>query len=388
MWLYVPDTQGYSASLPEGEDWTEESAWLCQALERSATWRTSSRQSAYWSRMLRKGGWMTLLCGRTPSPSTADHGVEQWISSWRDTPASPSPMRESSGEWMTPATSGPMSFEQLSIPNRMQSSAKTLTGIFEKDSSKLYSQTLNELVTEVRRRSSFLLKRWVRPISESVCSSWLSEGESDLTGSSWPTPTAHDGARPGSHVGSTQNSNLGREAETWPTPTARDANPGAPRATRGHFANLSSWAGEWATPTGKDRERGAGSEGGVMLGEQAKEWPEKPEEESPATMQGLLFREESEDLGKWPTPNASEAIKSGTSPVMAKKGLLGGAVVAWSLENILQDQETMKDGSESSTPEEKTSSRRLNHRFVEWLMGWPEDWTSVEAIVSAFSETE
>ena len=48
----------------------------------------------------------------------------------------------------------------------------------------------------------------------------------------WPTPSAHDGRRPGSDATSTQGGNLKREGENWATPQARDYKDGAdPAAT-------------------------------------------------------------------------------------------------------------------------------------------------------------
>ena len=42
---------------------------------------------------------------------------------------------------------------------------------------------------------------------------------------------------------------------------------------------------------------------------------------------------------------------------------------------------------ETSSPSDQTSPRRLNPKFVEWLQGLPEGWTSAEPINSAALET-
>jgi hypothetical protein len=39
----------------------------------------------------------------------------------------------------------------------------------------------------------------------------------------WPSPTSHDGRRPGADLKSTQGANLSRDAATWPTPASRDS---------------------------------------------------------------------------------------------------------------------------------------------------------------------
>lgn len=46
---------------------------------------------------------------------------------------------------------------------------------------------------------------------------------------------------------------------------------------------------------------------------------------------------------------------------------------------------TSGDSSSIAAP---TSRQRLNPLFVEWLMGWPEGWTSLAPIGSASSEME
>lgn len=50
------------------------------------------------------------------------------------------------------------------------------------------------------------------------------------------------------------------------------------------------------------------------------------------------------------------------------------------------DHPTESDGHESS-PKGPTSRRRLNTKFVTWLMGLPEGWTSPAPINSADLET-
>ncbi|HET6495344.1 MAG TPA: hypothetical protein VFH61_08280, partial [Thermoleophilia bacterium] len=45
--------------------------------------------------------------------------------------------------------------------------------------------------------------------------------------SSWPTPMANDGRRPGPDLHSTQGGNLNREAAQWATPTSRDHKDGS-----------------------------------------------------------------------------------------------------------------------------------------------------------------
>jgi len=105
----------------------------------------------------------------------------------------------------------------------------------------------------------------------------------------WPTPTAHDGRRPGSDATSTQGANLKREGESWATPTTRDhkdgANPSALAPTNG------------------------------LLGRQA-----------------------------------------------PRTAMLG------------------PESSQSDQTSPPQSAKRLNPRFVEWLMGFPTGWTDLQPL--------
>lgn len=72
----------------------------------------------------------------------------------------------------------------------------------------------------------------------------------------WPTPTAHEGRRPGVDIHSTQEGNLSRDvAREWATPQAHDSTPGdASRVGRygtkhgGRNLNDEAVATEWPTP--------------------------------------------------------------------------------------------------------------------------------------------
>jgi DNA (cytosine-5)-methyltransferase 1 len=78
--------------------------------------------------------------------------------------------------------------------------------------------------------------------------------------------------------------------------------------------------------------------------------------------------------GQWATPTSRD-WKDGANPslAVATNSLLGR-----------QDPRTPMAGDESLPPGQ-TSRRRLNPRFVEWLMGCPEGW--VDLTSSTSSET-
>src|SRR3990167_2659424 len=114
----------------------------------------------------------------------------------------------SSSEPMTPATSGPASptsFGQLSLDG---ASSRTSVVICDWGLEKS-PKSFEAWVTRLRQHCGARRKS-ARHIDESGSSSW-------------PTPNAHDGRRPGHEQGSTQGANLKRSAEQWATPSARDA---------------------------------------------------------------------------------------------------------------------------------------------------------------------
>ena len=141
----------------------------------------------------------------------------------------------------------------------------------------------------------------------------------------WATPNAHDGRRPGHEQDSTQGRNLKREAEQWATPTAKDDQADSPNAIAN--GRLKHQAPQWASPKSRDYKGGQGAQ----------------ERHSP-------------DLDKM-----AEAFPP-SRPVPV----------------------SVSDGPQSS-PSIPNLRRRLNPRFVTWLMGWPLDWFDVTAF--PFSET-
>lgn len=104
VWLHIPesfpcvaDTAG--STLPSSE--------CFQALERSATSSGKFHASAYWRRAWQKGRLTRLRFGMMLPPSILNRGLEQWISSLRDSPASPIPSQASEkASMMTAGRSG------------------------------------------------------------------------------------------------------------------------------------------------------------------------------------------------------------------------------------------------------------------------------------------
>lgn len=198
--------------------------------------------------------------------------------------------------------------------------------------------------------------------------------------SRWQTPTSTDAAgrdytySGGDHEKPFQTL-VGQAQAMWPTPDANAMNDGDdPEVTRarrerekekhqngnGFGLTLGAAVSMWSTPSAHDGRR--------------------PGSDATST-QGRNLKRESE---AWAIPNARDADKwHYREPGHDRQVNLSGQAA---YESGRQRPETSTAGDPSS-PSAPTSRRRLNPAFVEWLMGWPEGWLSLEPINSASSGT-
>ena len=88
--------------------------------------------------------------------------------------------------------------------------------------------------------------------------------------------------------------------------------------------------------------------------------------------------------GYWPTPMISTGAFNRSSPTSPERPSLGNMARFWPIpkasaehygQHGLQVRKTSTDGEKSSK-----STRQLNPRFVEWLMGIPIVWTALEPL--------
>lgn len=145
---------------------------------------------------------------------------------------------------------------------------------------------------------------------------------------------------------------------------------------------LGNDGGAWPTPRAVNPGSRVNGKGGKILNEEV------------MIKEGLRNRGEYSNKAEWPTPTSSE--KSGINPKTGRGGGLSKAVkddVASPTPNAheprlgYQDRSKGKKGSQKSLttivvddnggPEKGT---RLNPDWVEWLMGWPIGWTSLDFI--------
>jgi len=191
--------------------------------------------------------------------------------------------------------------------------------------------------------------------------------------STWPTARAEDGESCGNHPGAMDS--LTGVVKHWPTPTEDNANnQGGKSRTEGMisgtgFQDLTVAAQLWATPQAHDMQ-------GPKSEQQIKDMRERT---------GAGVRNLNEEALTWfPTPCARDA--KGTNKRSRKKRgsnkseqLPNFVKHLWeeamNLDNSLQVP-SIPDG-ETSSNEVQTAPRRLNPRFVEWLMGFPIGYTEL-----------
>lgn len=320
MWLHVPSEVLPSAPVSEGSISPSASPWastiaLCVTSSGKPTLRPLS-----W-RGWRTRPWIRLLCGTTCSPSTLDAGVERWISSLRDTPASPSALPANCAARRTPDTSGPASGKSSPNADPAGSSSRTSPTICGLEATRS-PETFSAWGTALRAHCGRRRKQALRT-SASGCSSW-------------PTAKVSSGAYSyiqGNH--SKPVLNLEGAAKAWPTPAASVINDGEPlekweeRRQRnlakhvngnGHGTPLTIAAQAWATPTSRD-------------------WKDGADPSAEVETNSLLGR---------------QAPRSG----------IGGA---------------------GSSSDGRDSRRLLNPNFVDWLMGYPPGWTGCAPLGTEFA---
>lgn len=173
--------------------------------------------------------------------------------------------------------------------------------------------------------------------------------DSSETSAQWPTPAAQ---RSGSNRGGAAGRvgpirpSLDSLAKMWPTTTTSDAKMSGAQgySSEGHHAGTTltdAAIRNWSTPRANERQQQNSANAGEALSKQTKSWP------TPATRD-------------YKCPNGPEHL----AKERGHHDQLPNAVILSGL------PDPTATGAESIP-----GTSRLNPAFVEWLMGWPEDWT-------------
>ena len=160
----------------------------------------------------------------------------------------------------------------------------------------------------------------------------------------------------------------------WRTPSDDSKRGGAAnpddRLAQGHTVNLQDQASFWKTPTSAPwDQQGQGGENE----KQAKAWPSptsidhRPPHPSESGQARLRY-----EAGTWATPTSRDH-KGGADPSekVATNSLLGR-----------QAPRTPMPGRNSlnASPDSHQQSQVLNPAFVEWLQGFPREWTDLRPL--------
>lgn len=292
MWVYVPGLDCPCAPVEEGLAWP----WASPSPDTvtSVMWKGKPLRWRSLRRAWKRVSWLRRLCGLSCEPSTAQRGVDEWISSTLGSPASPPPSPADAGPRPTTAGCGRGSSACFATFSPDGSFLKTSEGSYLPGLGPPSETYSGPWPTSGSMRSGKLYrrKRWVPPIDAS-------------DGGCWPTMTVSD-QNTGSH---------NQERRTKPK--------------SGGQRPLADAAMKWQTPTSTDA---TGRDYTYLSGDHTKPF---------LTLVG----------------QAVTCPYSLPAPVTRAAG----------------------DTSSSERPgsPRRSARKRLNVWFVEHLMGWPPDWTSL-----------
>lgn len=419
MWLTIPSTCCPSAREPE--DSISASHWRSRLLERSVGLNGTPMPVRYWLRGWRRAPWIRRLFGLICEPSMADRGVESWIASLRDSRANPSAPLANDAAPPMPGGSGPTSRASFGRLSQDGSSWRTYPDLFGTDfplSSKTWTPSgswargaLYRQPPLERRINATGSGFWPTPDALATTRSNRSNSPGAATRPAlaalapmWPTPL-HSEARQGfqdrspGKKGSQESLStiaVKNAAPNWPTPMASDGNRESVTMQRGN--PTLAGAAKWATPRAMDSHSTGGN---------------------PSMGYGETLTDQAVRNPLWPTPSASDGVGSrtlppgtsatGVTPDGKKKHVgIQNAAMQWPTpaasdhkRGISPDERDRPEGatlsatvSHFSPPVQPTttgggkylqSTRVLNPRFVEALMGWPIGLTSCELPVMELS---
>lgn len=322
-WLYVPGLAGLNS----------ESASLNPEVTQSVTWRGKPRRHQSWQRAWKKDHWLRRLCGLTLELSTLQRGVDSWIASLWATRASQTASPESDRARTT--TGG--------LSTRSCASSKTAGLVVSS------GRTSRGMRTDNLPLSSRHWKQWVAALRQEYSQRPKSAPATGANGcSSWPTARTVQGGYTRDNGDPTkERPSLEGMAKGWSTPCARDHFPP-------HAPEYIKVATQWTTPNASDTGRNTRyQQGGTALSMQVKQ------------------------ASAWPTPAARDHKGANSLDHVEVNGT--GRKHMDQLPNYVAHAFPSSPPDPTPPPGPKSSrhSPKLNPQFVEWLMGWPPNWTSL-----------
>ncbi len=318
----------------------------------------------------------------------ANLGVEKWIASLADIPASRLVLLEKNSAQTTQDISGQTSNDSLGKFSHQSASLKMFPTIYELDLKKS-QMTYDNWVIKLRQ-ACLQRQKLARLIKESDSSSWPTVIVSDHLCNETETPKRwKERAQEKKMEGINLHKPLRIVAqEAWPTVVSADASMGAIISPNDIYKETSTGSLRKINKNGKDGSLGL-ARTVKMMNSQQQNWPTvRTSSANGASSKEIEAGNPKQRLEvmitNWPTPRAQEP---GSTSENYGKGLKNTAenwatptTRDWKdscnanvpVNSLLgrQAPQIMKNGTESQIT--------LNPRFTEWLMGWPVGWTEFE----------
>lgn len=395
MWIYVPGQPLASALDKLESSWalSLQESGLLPSLMLNAKPMRSRTLPASWKR----NAWLRHLSGLTCEPSVMRDSANTWKTSRFGSCAEvilvdPSPSPAGSVAQMTLDIYGPRLLRRLARIGRPSVFSRMSQPTLDLGIPKC-EPTFEEWVTELRKDCS-RRANLAAAIVGSGCSS-----------SQWQTMSVEDASREGSaeayleyiNGGRTTQCRLRNQAAMWPTAQAHDLHgPKTPEQiaamrdrTAAGVSNLNEVAQQWPTAMAADdghkvtcKSKQSGLIGAAYLfscpapenstdgGKSSPNAPiSRPPEAESTNICGRLL-----PMGSMPGLNPSQ---DRDAPCISSLAMEVATLRRWAAHN-------------RSSRQYRRSAElpRLNPAFVGWLMGFPSDWTHIEATGSGYMATQ
>ena len=349
--------------------------------------------------------------------NSAEANLNPSISSAAGIPASRSAKPESEQAPKTPGIFGQSSLDCFAFLDPDTRSWKTSQGTFLWDSG-TYSETWPNSGT-MRSGRVYALRTSGPATCERECSSWPTatakdtgrSGETVAIGNAsrsrekiaslsieaqlWPTARREDGESCGNHPGAMDS--LTGAAKLWPTAQSHDCHGEKTpeqierqrNETGAGVRNLNEEASTWRTPdapgTGGPRNRkGSTGEGHqVTIAEQAERWPTPQAFDASNCQKGPAAEEYDRHRRAMggnggPSKNLREFVTHSLPAPATEDGPPSCESAPTSRQPSVSAKKTASESTgNGSPPGARLLRRRLNPRFVSWLMGFPATWTEL-----------
>ncbi len=252
-------------------------SWQSQLLEQSVMSKSKPLRAKSWQAVWKRRDWIKRLFGRILKPSMASHGVEVWIASLADIPASHLALLEKSSEIKTQDTSGQKSNDSSQKSNHQSASSKMSEGIYDLDLKKS-QMTYDNWVIKLRQ-ACLQRQKLVLHIKGRDYLSWPTVVSSDATVGAIISPndiykqTSTGSLRKINRNGKDGSLGLSRTVKIWPTVRTSSANGASSKEVEAGNPKqrLEVMTANWATPTARDWKDNASADvpTNSLLGRQA-----------------------------------------------------------------------------------------------------------------------